>query len=280
MLMTMMLMACAPAPLDSGGGAHEPDPLPLTIDEERTIDGRRYALYAPGGLDRAAPTPLVLNFHGHTPEEIDAVAAHRLITEMDAHAEERGYIVAFPAGREGYWSYDDADDADVRLAEAIVAALDDELLVGPVYATGFSSGAIFSYRLACERPGLLSGIGAVAGMIRAEGCPGGGALPALAMFHGTDDERVSIADGEAAAEAWLREAGCDPGAGEIVFAGEATTCTAWPACGVETCVSEGAGHTWPGTSGSSTLLTLTGEGPTALDISANERMWALWQSAP
>jgi polyhydroxybutyrate depolymerase len=253
------------------------DPLGATVHEDRTWSDRSYILHAPAGIDLGRGTPVVLASHGATPSFVDAAFSHAAISEMEPHADEHGYLLVFPRARvfdsTSYWPDLPEGQADIDFIEAMLADLDEEFDIDEdaVYATGFSSGGYFSYMLAEQRPGLIAGIGPVAA-----GSYGSGVSTPVMAFHGTDDARVSQASGLSAVEASAVVQGCDATPTTSYEQGD-VTCSRWTGCAddqvVEFCLAQGAGHTWPGSEGSETLLGAYGEGETTFDIVATDYMW-------
>ena len=131
----------------------------------------------------------------------------------------------------------------------------DYVAVGPVYAVGFSNGAMMSYAWACARPGALAGIGPVAGALTVD-CPAPAPLTVVAV-HGTRDERVPVEGGRGpsgvlfpsldASLAPFRSAAACPTSADPVDAAPARVDVR--ACAGHTVVSDvvdGLPHVWPG----------------------------------
>jgi len=81
----------------------------------------------------------------------------------------------------------------VLFLDALVATVRRDDGTGPVYAVGFSNGAMMSYAWACARPGMLAGIGPVAGAL-VVACPAPAPLTVVAV-HGRLDARVPLDGG-------------------------------------------------------------------------------------
>jgi polyhydroxybutyrate depolymerase len=245
-----------------------------SAEQHRTlrVDGveRSYILYVPASHRRTVSPALVLVFHGGG-GRAQGFARH---TGFSAVAEREGFIVAYPQGLERRWNdgrgYGTSHD-DVGFVRALVDTLQRELGVDPrrIYATGISNGAMFSYRLACDLPGVLAAIAPVAGALPAQLAPVcGHALPvSVVAFQGTADPLVPYAGGGVA-----RRRGSVLGAERsIAFWGEIDGCAGQPSTAVEPdrvrdgtrvrrlayadCregravmlyTIEGGGHTWPG----------------------------------
>lgn len=269
----------------------EPEPetvdpvfLDFAIDEQRFVGERDYWLYVPSTLDIGPATPVLMNFHGSTPDFVAAVDSHLIITEAREHAEAMGYALVVPHARllgdRQAWD-SDADSVDYDFVADILDAVDVEIGIDRerVYATGYSSGGYLSFGLACHRPELIGAAASVAGGIRStEDCPALGDLPAL-FIHGTDDARVDFEGTVAEVEAWRAAASCASTSTVTHEQGD-VRCERWDDCTVEFCTVDAGGHTWPGTNGSQVLLSTVGEGTTSTDLSANDHIWAFFTAAP
>jgi polyhydroxybutyrate depolymerase len=80
---------------------------------------------------------------------------------------------------------------DVRFVRDLVTKLESDYCIDPkrVFATGFSNGAMMSYRLACEASDTFAAVAAVAGAVTIDDCRPERPVPVLA-FHGTADPIV------------------------------------------------------------------------------------------
>ena len=144
----------------------------------------------------AAGAPLVVVLHGARGTAVDM----RANLGWDALADREGIVVAYPDGLDRTWNAGrccgparDRGVDDVGFLDTLVATLRRDDAVGPVYAVGFSNGAMMSYAWACARPGALAGIGPVAGALTVD-CPAPAPLTVVAV-HGTRDERVPFEGG-------------------------------------------------------------------------------------
>ena len=158
-LVALVLAACS-------GATHEPSPPPT--GEARTLEHqgveRHYYLQNVEAA-AAAPAPLVVSLHGYRGPE-QALAERNDLSQIAwgplvrvAHQE--GFVVAYPHAWLGKWSQfeglenttleDGRTVDDVGFIARMIERLVDEGLVDParVYLTGFSDGAIMSYKLLC-----------------------------------------------------------------------------------------------------------------------------------
>jgi len=146
----------------------------------------------------------VLNFHGLT----NSPFGQQNIAQMDTVADTAHYLIAYPqglfvsepiAGRLGRgWHYPGntarSDQDDIDFVDSLVQHVRREFRIDTrrVHATGWSSGGIMSFYLACERPDLIASAAGVSGhftdALMAECDPG---RPySSAIVHGTADDFV------------------------------------------------------------------------------------------
>ena len=158
LLAVLVLAACA-------GAMGEPPP---PAGEARTLEHqgieRHYYLH---NIETAAsaPVPLVVSLHGYRGTE-QALTERNDLSQiawgsLDRVASREGFVVAYPYAWLGQWSLFEGlpnialDDGrtvdDVGFIARMIARLVDEGLVDAerVYLTGFSDGAIMSYKLLC-----------------------------------------------------------------------------------------------------------------------------------
>ncbi len=279
------------------------DPL-NTVDQLRaiSIDGheRSYWVHVPPTVDLAAPTPVVLAFHGGASSGRALARSSGLSEKADA----AGFVVVYPNGTGdrdqlftwnagtccGYAHAQQVDDV------AFVMALLDELAatmhVDParVFATGLSNGAMLAYRLASEHAERFAAIAPVAGPMAAATCSP--SLPASVIhFHGTLDEFTPLAGGvgkrsvtktnhysvEHSIQAWVGANACPstpviqqlPTAIDDGMRIERRTYgPGRDDAEVVLYLIDGGGHTWPGRPSNTFIF-----GRSTQNISANNLMW-------
>jgi polyhydroxybutyrate depolymerase len=138
---------------------------------------RFYKIHVPPKYDQSTPLPVVLVFHGGGGYP-DAV---RYESGMDSVADQKGFIVVYPAGTQSTQDYTDRlliwNDgrpfyngyySTVDDVGFISAVLDDLSMwfrvdLKRTYASGFSNGAQFTYRLAKQLSNRIAAIAVVAG---------------------------------------------------------------------------------------------------------------------
>lgn len=245
------------------------------------MDGldRLYLIHVPPGYDRSRPPPVVLAFHG-TPSD---AAGMKRITDFDRLADARGFVAVYPEAAVGDWATgciacpsaaDHARIDDVGFVRRIVTRLAAELPIDRrrVHAVGFSNGALFANRLACDAADLLAGAALVGATLLDDDfvppCQPARPIP-MVVIHGDRDpsfppegrafgaepgapRTVSIASTLAA---WERRNDCAAPAPaeplpEAVDDGTRVFVTRWVECDGDAKMwffaVGGGGHTWPG----------------------------------
>ncbi len=139
-----------------------------------TVDGveRSYALTVPAALaDADQPVPLVIALHPFA----SSGQAMRALTGLDAAAEARGFIAAYPNSLDLRWNDGEQDAGvslllptpdDVGFIGALIDTLAADYPIDParVYLTGFGTGGDMAYRLACAIPDRLAGVAVVSAL--------------------------------------------------------------------------------------------------------------------
>jgi polyhydroxybutyrate depolymerase len=256
---------------------------------------RSYFLYVPASHRGTGSPALVLVFHG-AGGRAQGFARH---TGFSAVAEREGFVVVYPQGLERRWNDGRGRGSthdDVGFVRVLVDTLRRELGVDPrrIYATGISNGAMFSYRLACDLPGVLAAIAPVAGALPVQLAPGCGHTTAVSVvsFQGTAVRLVPYAGGGVG-----RRRGSVLGAERsIAFWGEIDGCAGQPSTtiepdrvrdgtrvrrleyadcregrAVELYTIEGGGHTWPGGPGVGLIV-----GRVSRELDATQLIWAFF----
>lgn len=164
---------------------------------------RSYLLHIPPSHDNNTPLPLVVVLHGGggSPENIEKT------TGFSKKADEEGFIVVYPEGVGGTWNAgyccgpamkNQVDDVGFILKVIADVGGRQKIDQKRIYATGFSNGAMMSYRMACEAPYEFAAIASVSGAIGGKTMddsslylPNKPSQPvSVIVFHGTDDQHV------------------------------------------------------------------------------------------
>jgi polyhydroxybutyrate depolymerase len=230
---------------------------------------RTYLVDVPPSYRPGTPAPLVMVFHGAGGSG-RRLAPH---TGFSRLAGREGFVTVYPDGLGRRWNDGRsalATQDDVGFVKALLDTLERELTLDStrVYAAGISNGAMFSYRLACELPGVFAAIAPVAGATPAnlaESCGRtapvsvlaiqGTADPLLPYAGGVGGGRVSVLSAAGSIAFWARVAGCGAAPAvtdepDRVRDGTRVRVTMYSGCrdgrAVELYTMEGGGHTWPG----------------------------------
>jgi polyhydroxybutyrate depolymerase len=258
-------------------------------------------LHVPTGYDKTKPTELVLNFHGFTSNAPEQV----ILTRMNAAADKRNIIVAYPDGVAASWNAGDCcgdswtnNVDDVQFTKDLLAKLEGDYCVDPkrVYAAGFSNGGFLSHRLGCEMSNVFGAIAPVSGVMGLDPstCTPQRAMPVL-DFHGTGDPIVPYNGGtpvipidlgsafirfrsvSSTIDAWRKIDDC-LGGGTTIYQNGDATCTEYDSCKggavVTHCKIDNGGHEWPG----GVAVPLLGN--TSNDISATDTMLNFFDAHP
>ena len=188
---------------------------PSFAGEARTLEyqgvERHYYLHNTEAA-AATPAPLVLSLHGFRRKERALLAREdpsgSTWASLDRVADRERFIVAYPHAWLGKWSLFEGlentalDDGrtvdDVGFIARIIARLVDEGLADPerVYLSGFSDGAIMSYRLLCTAEAPFAAAAPVGGTMfqpHRDTCAATAPTPIM-VIAGTDD-RILPYDG-------------------------------------------------------------------------------------
>lgn len=223
-----------------------------------------------------------------------------------------GFVAVFPQAFNKNWNDGRVavteEPDDVAFTKAIINVLHKNFGVDKarVFATGISNGAMMTYKLACDAPGIVRAIAPVAGNIPESQMTKCGALPGtpLMMFSGTDDPLMPYDGGVIGEDSHtLIRHIANPADDQIASAPE--TASFWAEINrcrrvIETRLDdiaddgtsvvqleyvcppsgqtilyriEGGGHTWPGSKAQAPRIS----GKTSQDIDASQTMLKFFQ---
>lgn len=166
-----------------------------------------------------------------------------------------------------------------------------------VYATGYSNGAMMSYRLASELSDRIAAIAPVAGPMGTANCKPTRPVPVI-HFHGTNDRLAPFEGGvvsfgftqvdfysvEHSIQTWVKANGCpekplvtdEPDkADDGMTVKRRVYGPGKQGAEVVLVIVEGGGHTWPGRAPRQRV-----QGASTRDISANDLIWKFFQKHP
>jgi polyhydroxybutyrate depolymerase len=220
---------------------------------------RHYLLYQPSTAHTKAPLVIVL--HGSVG---DAAGAEQRFA-WDRLADQKGFIVAYPDGEHQGWNASGSccgaargrNFDDIGFLNKVIEDTASQASIDPkrVYLTGFSAGAVMSYRYACDGSYKLAAIGSVAGTLaNGDICAHPHPVSVLEI-HGLADQNVPFA-GSAAGYGWapvqqvlslFRQADqCGQPAENRQGVAQVSMAACAQGRAVELITLDGVGHQWPG----------------------------------
>lgn len=125
---------------------------------------RQYRLYVPASYSPSEPVPLVFSFHGFT----NTIDIQYNQANFQPLAEANKFIFVTPQGVNNGWAIENVfggSEDDLGFTDALIDRLEQQYNINSkrIYATGFSNGGFFSYRLACRLSNRFAAIASIAG---------------------------------------------------------------------------------------------------------------------
>ena len=270
MLYAICVLACGVA-ASCGSSRLSPavSSAPVLRHSQISVAGqqRTYRVYRPSTVDPSAPAPLVLILHGNSSTGDDMVNT----TQFDMTAESHSFIAVYPDGIEKSWNGDFCCQPaptlgvdDLAFLNALIPQLERDYNIDKkhVFMTGFSSGAIMTYRYACQGAVPITAIAPVAGtMLLTERCTPKQPTSLLAI-NGTADGEVPYQGGHLLPGASANDQMVPPAPSVAALWAQLNRCSStaststtgpvsvnqWSGCtggvSVQLETITGAGHTW------------------------------------
>ncbi|GKT71034.1 ferulic acid esterase A [Colletotrichum tofieldiae] len=169
----------------------------------KSIGNRRYTLQVPANYDSNKEYMLIFGFHWLN-GNMNTVAPGYY--GLRALAGESAIFVA-PDGINAGWA--NGGGSDVTFVDQILTEVQNSLCIDTTkrFATGFSYGGAMSNAVACARPNIFRAVSVIAGA-ELSGCAGGTTPVAYLGIHGAADNVLSISQGRALRDRFLRVNGC------------------------------------------------------------------------
>lgn len=280
------------------------DPNPTAITAPGTFRfhfshggvSREFLVHVPeSAIGKSAPMLLALHGGGG---DMDYQAGNYGLIEK---SEQAGFIAVFPNGHSRFasgilatWNAGtccgravEQKVDDVGFLKAVIERVATQVSIDQsrVYATGMSNGGLMSYRLACEAPDLIRAIAPVAGTDNTITCKPSRPVPVI-HFHARDDSHVLFNGGHgpdavvdtnftsvpATIAKWVEQNNAALHAKTVLSVSGAKCELHGGAAPVELCVTEGGGHSWPGSE-----ARRANKNPSQA-IRANDLMWDFFSS--
>lgn len=239
---------------------------------------RGYTVYVPKSYKGVA-VPMVMFFHGGLGNMDTASRWYG----WEEKAEKEGFIAVFingaskwPSGKFATWNAGnccaysrDNNINDVGVVKATISALESKYNINKqkIFATGFSNGGMFSYRLACDMTSTFRAIGAVSGTDNYDSCNPSKPI-SIIHIHALDDDHVLYNGGAGEAafsdlgkvtsftsvsaniSKWLvRNSITSAPVKEVISNGTGAICDLYSSTSgiqVRLCTTNTGGHSWPG----------------------------------
>jgi polyhydroxybutyrate depolymerase len=250
----LLLAGCGDEQPAPGPSPQAPEQRPAAGDHKLTLDvggkERTYLVHAPPGYTGDEPVPLVVGLHFY-PGSGEGL---RDMIEMDAKADEHGFLVAYPDGVFGGFNalVCCGSEDDVAFLKALTGKLiaDWRVDADRVYATGISNGADMSFRAAVEATGVFAAIGPVSGGFGGPRVQAAGFVPkkpvsVLTIIGGLDQYYETFQTG---LTTWRERLKCEPvktpPSGKQNVKRSSARCA--DGSDVEVYVVTDMGHSWPG----------------------------------
>ena len=212
------------------------------------------------------------------------------VTDFGKVADKNNFAIVAPEGvflfmGRNSWNadLDPAGVNDVELVKDLIKEISSKVVIEKkrICATGFSAGARFSSRLACEIPNVIAAIGAVAGLQYPQNCAKARPVPIIA-FHGVADRLRGISEVDPAVSKWVEHNGCNDSPIDKKIS-DNVILTSYGGCKGSAEVNyfriSDGGHTWPG-SPMPDIFEKAGSGRTNKDINATNLIWSFFEAHP
>ena len=236
---------------------------------------RRYLIHVPTSYRATRAMQVVLNYHGFN----NTGMSQNGMSGMNTAADARGFIAVHPYGTNTdgslanlSWNAGRCCGSapgrridDVQFTRDMLNRIESEYCVDTrrVFATGWSNGAMFTHRLACELADRIAAIGPVSGTLGISTCAPSRPIAVLST-HGTADMNVPWDGGPpgntepvpVTVAGWATRDRCTDTTPTEIFRLGTRHCDTRRACAagteVELCTIEGGGHNWSNTPPTST----------------------------
>ncbi|MDW8038065.1 MAG: PHB depolymerase family esterase [Thermoguttaceae bacterium] len=157
---------------------------------------REYRLLVPKTATGDRPAPILFAFHGFL---IDSKDLMPLYTQLDRLAEQKGFIVVYPNGKNRAWRLlPTLAQEDIAFFDALLEHLAARYNIdlNRVYLAGMSNGAYFVHLLARERSDRIAAICAHSGGLGVLAADRTGPKHKYAVFlaHGDKDSIVPVSE--------------------------------------------------------------------------------------
>lgn len=278
-----------------------------SITQSMSIDGteRSWIVRLPQNYDYQAAHPVIVVLHGG----FGSGAQIQETTRFDPLADREGVIMVYPNGVPQYpnmasdplkirtWNAGGccghAQSEEIDDVNALLRMLDQVEATACVdrrrlYLTGFSNGAMMTYRMACEAPERFAAMAPGGASVTLETCTPPRPTP-LFHFHGLMDKNAPFEGGNGCGPGdtsallpvpdviadWHTMFGCQEGEEVTLLETAEARCTSKAGCedDVQLCVFPDGIHSWPGSAEKESPIRECRGGEHVSSFSATEAIW-------
>jgi polyhydroxybutyrate depolymerase len=271
--------------VNQNGFSQDQPPIQVGENNRTVMSGnqtREYLLYIPAKYDGKTHLPLVLLFHGKG----GSSKAVMELTGLNKFADEKNFAISAPQGINNSWNVGSGPGGinDVEFVRDLIGEISSKVPIEKkrIFAMGFSLGARFSSRLACELSTDIAAIGAVADLNFPMNCAPSRPISIIG-FYGTEDRYES--GSEIFASTWAENNGCQKTSKTNKISKNVNQ-IAYGNCKKNAEVVlyriNGGGHTWPDSPITDRLEKegIWQPGKTAKDINATNLIWKFFEVHP
>jgi len=205
---------------------------PTLTSGQKTIDvsgtSRAYTIQLPDDYDQETAYRLIFGWHWRGGQMSDVVSGGIIggpYYGLEQRAEGTAIFVA-PEGIDNGWA--NTQGRDIAFLQAMLDLFFSDLCIDQsrLFSTGFSYGGMMSDTIGCEMSDVFRAIAPMSGALYS-GCNQATDHPiAMWMAHGTNDDVVPLADGQAALDVILEKNGC----GDQTMPVSPDPCVAYQGC--------------------------------------------------
>jgi len=209
---------------------------------------REYLVHVPSSYTGQFSVPLLLALHGWQ----QSPTIMETMTGLSSKSDAAGFIVVYPKGTGNPLAWNEAVGGvdDVGFISRLIDTLCVKFQIDStrIFATGFSNGSNFTYRLAQQLTSRIAAIGAVAGPLLYTQYTPSRPMPIM-HFHAKDDGTFDYSMVAPVLKYWINFNGCSTSPDTILHVPGAIGVT-WKAISNTADVilysTDIGGHSWPG----------------------------------
>ncbi|MDG4808820.1 RICIN domain-containing protein [Micromonospora sp. WMMD1120] len=200
-----------PPPTGGSGCGKAPTLASGTHTIQSNGKSRTFTLRVPANYNNSNPYRLIFAFHwrGGTMQDVSSGGTSGTPWSYYGQQEQsnNSAILVAPQGLGNGWG--NSGGEDIVFVDNMISRIESSLCVNPRqrFALGFSWGGGMSYAIACARATVFRAVAVISGG-QISGCSGGTQPIAYFGLHGISDNVLSISQGRALRDTFVRNNGC------------------------------------------------------------------------